>query len=167
MIVRALVAIVLLLAGAPAVRAEEPPAAEKLLDQLVGDWRMTGTVRGKPVTYRLSARRTLAGRFVELHMIDVSDPPKYEARVFIGNDPKGDRIIAHWMDKFGAAASIPHGEGSVSGNTIRFDIPYPDGTFRDVFTYEARLGTWQLKIDAADGKGGWTPFAEYAIERAP
>jgi hypothetical protein len=158
------------LAVALALAAASPLAAqgaardpgEELLDRLVGTWRMEGHVRGEPVTYRLVARRVLQGRFVELHMEDAARPPQYEALVFVGRDSTG-RVVAHWMDSFGAAYSIPHGEGRIAGDTLRFDIPYPDGTFRDTFTYDRARRRWRLRIDAADGRGGWSPFAEYTV----
>src|SRR6185437_14329176 len=79
--------------GAPA-----PPSAP-LLEHLVGRWTMTGTVRGKPATYRLDAAWTLQRRYVELHMVDaVRTPPGYEARVLIGADTARGRVIAHWLD---------------------------------------------------------------------
>ena len=58
--------------------------AERLLERLVGEWIMTGEIHGELVQYRLSARRVLNRRFVEPHMIDVRQPPKFEARVFSG-----------------------------------------------------------------------------------
>jgi hypothetical protein len=138
---------------------------DALLERLVGDWRMVGQVRGEPATYALTARRTLQGRFVELHMVDVSTPPQYEARVFVGVDSAG-RVVAHWMDSFGAAFSIPHGEGRIAGDTVRFEIPYADGPFRDTFILDRRTGRWRFVLEAGDGKGGWSLFAEYDVRRA-
>jgi hypothetical protein len=94
-------------------------AIPNLLARLSGDWTMTGDVRGKPVSYRLHAGAVLNKTFMELQMTDISEPPKYEARVFIGFDPKTQRIIAHWIDSFGAAFSIPPGAGRIDGNKNR------------------------------------------------
>jgi len=84
-----------LLFGALPAPSRAASNGEALLDHLVGHWHMTGTVRGKPVVYTLTAERTLQKRFVELHMKDVRVPPAYEARVFIGADSTGHRYIAH------------------------------------------------------------------------
>jgi hypothetical protein len=139
------------------------PDGPALLDRLVGRWTMTGHVRGKPATYRLEAARTLGGSFVELHMTDTATPSGYEARVFLGHDPKTGRLIAHWLDRLGAGFSIPHGAGAIRGDTLRFDIPYQDGPFRDTFVYRRGDGTWQFRLEAGDGAGGWKPFAEYQV----
>ena len=147
--------------GTPAQGMETRAATETLLDRLVGEWRMVGHVRGKPVTYTLAASRVLGGRYVELHMTDVQRPPQYEARVFVGADTAPGRVIVHWLDSFGAAASIPHGTGSVAGDTLRFEFAYRSGAFRDTFVYRAASRSWSMRLEAADGRGGWRPFAEY------
>jgi hypothetical protein len=67
---------------------------------------MTGTVRARPVTYRLEAEWVLQHRFVELHMEDVEHtPPRYEARVF------------------GAAYSVPSATGTATGDSLTLDFP--------------------------------------------
>lgn len=139
---------------------------EGLLDHLIGQWRMTGSVRGRPATYTLDAARVLQGRFVELHMTDVHRPPAYEARVFVGADIAEGRVIAHWLDNFGAAYSIPHATGRVRGDTLFLAFPYPAGAFRDTFTYDSRADSWHFLLEAADSTGGWSRFAEYDVGRS-
>jgi hypothetical protein len=132
---------------------------------LDGDWIMVGDVLGDPVRYTLSVRPVLARTFTELHMVDVQDPPQYEARVFLGYDSKSNQVIAHWMDTFGAAGSVPHGTGLVIENSIVFTIPYQNGPFRDTLEYNPAAGTWRLTIEASTGANGWKHFAAYDIER--
>ncbi len=110
---------------ATTLSAQTPRAAalDALLERLVGQWRMTGSVRGPPATYTLDA--------------------------------------AHWLDKFGAAFSIPPATGEARGDTIRLAFPYPDGAFRDTFVYERPTDTWYFRLEAADSAGGWQLFAEY------
>lgn len=138
-------------------------AMPDLLVKLSGDWKMTGDVRGKPVSYRLHAETVLNKTFIELHMMDVGEPPAYEARVFIGFDPKTQHVIAHWIDSFGAAFSIPPGIGRIDGNQIEFEIPYPDGPFKDTFAYAQHSDAWTLNIESVDGTGAWKHFASYTI----
>jgi uncharacterized protein (DUF302 family) len=142
-----------------------PAAMDSLLDHLVGHWIMTGTVRGRPATYTLEARRVLRGRFVELHMTDVAQPPAYEAMVFVGVDGAGPRYIAHWLDNFGAAYSIPPATGEARGDTVVLDFPYPDGAFRDTFAYDGSTDEWDFRLDAADSTGVWHLFARYQARR--
>ena len=160
--------VVILVAISCSTIAEETGAHNalpNLLARLSGEWTMTGDVRGKPVNYQLHSEAVLNNTFIELHMTDVSAPPKYEARVFIGFDPKTQRIIAHWIDSFGAAFSIPPGIRRIDGNQIEFEIPYPDGPFKDTFVYAGQADAWTLTIDSGDGTGTTKHFAAYAIKR--
>jgi hypothetical protein len=140
---------------------ERPPA----LKALDGNWVMSGDVMGKPVTYRLVAGPTLQGTFTELHMSDIQVPSQYEARVFIGYDADRKKVIAHWMDSFGAKYSIPHGTGRVTGNSVQFTIPYESGSFRDTFTYNPASKTWLFVLEAAQPDGTWKHFARYSVHR--
>jgi hypothetical protein len=147
-----------------------PAPAEALLDRLVGDWSMVGQVRGRPVRYVLAARRVLAGRYIELHMTDVNQPPQYEARVFVGADTVAGRILVHWLDSFGATFSVPHGVGAIVGDTLQFQFAYTTGPFRDTFIYHGPARRWTFRLEAGDGRGGWRLFATYDVrptERAP
>lgn len=142
-----------------------PGGLDSLLDHLVGHWTMTGSVRGQPATYTLETTRVLQGRFVELHMQDVHVPPTYEARVFIGVDSAEAGYVAHWLDNFGAAYSIPPATGMARGDTLTLNFPYPDGAFRDTFVYDRRQDVWAFRLDAADSTGTWHLFAEYRVQR--
>jgi hypothetical protein len=146
----------------PASAGDSRPA---LLASLDGDWVMTGDVMGKPVTYELAAGPVLAGTFTELHMKDVQVPAQYEARLFIGYDKESGRVIAHWLDSFGAKYSIPHGTGSISGNTIQFQIPYDDGPFRDTLTFDPAKGSWSFLIESFEQPANWKHFAKYEIRK--
>jgi hypothetical protein len=151
-----------------AAQAAEAPASDPrppLLRSLDGEWTMTGDVQGEPVTYALAAGPILGGAFTELHMLDLAQPPGYEARVFIGWDADGATIIAHWLDSFGARFSVPHGVGRIEGNTIEFTVPYADGPFRDTFTFSPASGTWELRIESGRTDGSWAHFARYELHR--
>lgn len=158
-------ALSLALAAPALAQTSQTAEMEALLDRLVGEWQMTGSVRGEPATYTLTAARVLRGRFVELHIEDVTRPPAYEARVFIGVDSAGGRYIAHWLDGFGAGYSIPHATGEARGDTLVLLFPYPTGAFRDTFVYDRRSDTWRFRLEASDGAGGWRRFAEYLVRR--
>ena len=148
-----------------AAQTSSPAAMDSLLEHVVGHWTMSGTVRGRPAEYTLDATRVLQGRFVELRMQDVHVPPAYEARVFIGVDSAGSRYIAHWLDNFGAAYSIPPATGVARGDTLILRFPYPDGAFRDTFAYDRRQDAWHFRLDAADSTGTWRLFADYRVRR--
>ena len=135
------------------------------LSRMVGNWKMTGTVRARPVEYQLEARRTLGGRFVQLHMKDVATPPAYEALVYIGRDSVTSRYVVHWLDIFGAGFSRTLGEGVERGDTLIIDFKYPDGPFRDTFTYDPSQDRWHFLLESGSPTGAWTTFAEYRVQR--
>lgn len=85
--------------------------------------------------------------------------------MFIGYDAESQTIIAHWLDSFGARYSIPHGTGSITGNTIQFIIPYEGGPFKDTLTYNPDTKTWLLVIEASQPDGTWKQFARYSVRR--
>jgi hypothetical protein len=153
-------------AAGQAAQSTRPAVADSLLSRLVGTWRMTGEVRGRPAAYELVARRVLAGQYVELHMVDTARPPQYEARVFVGADTLPDRVLVHWLDSFGAAYSVPAATGGVVGDTLRFEFAYSSGPFRDTFVYDRPADAWTMRLESGDGRGGWRPFAAYAARRA-
>jgi hypothetical protein len=157
-------ALIVAMQGAPAA-AQGPAARDSLLDRLAGRWTMTGTVRGRPATYRLDAAWTLQRRFLELHMIDVHTPPAYEARVFVGPDTVPGRYLTHWLDNFGAAFSVPPATGRASGDTLTLDFAYPTGPFHDTFAYDRAADAWRIRLEVVDSAGGRKLFAEYQARR--
>lgn len=165
---RFLFVVVVAACGCKSVLPRQPSTAEKrpaLLAALDGNWLMVGDVLGKPVRYRLTAEPILARTFTQLRMMDVQQPPQYEARLFLGYDRGSGQVIAHWLDVFGAKGSIPHGTGHLMDNTIEFTIPYPDGPFRDTLVHDSATGRWRFTIEASEGSGKWKHFAVYEIER--
>jgi hypothetical protein len=154
------------LTGSVAAQAPPGPPTPPLLEHLAGRWTMKGTLRGQPVTYRLDAGWTLQHRFVELHLRDTEHtPPQYEARVFIGPDTLPGLVLAHWLDNFGAAYSVPSATGRIRGDTLTLDFPYPEGAFHDSFVFDSARRAWTIRLDQADKAGGWKRFAEYRTTR--
>ena len=148
-----------------AAQRQRPASMDSLLQHLVGRWVMSGAVHAKPATYTLDVARVLQGRFVQLHMTDVQQPPAYEADVFIGVDSAGGSYVAHWLDNFGAAYSIPPATGEARGDTIVLNFAYADGPFRDTFSYDPRADTWHFRLEAGNAAGQWSLFADYAVHR--
>jgi hypothetical protein len=146
--------------------AQTPAAADSLLDRLVGRWHLSGTVQGEKGESHLAAERVLQGKFVRLHMTDPGQPSQYEAMVFLGVDSATSRVVAHWIDVFGAGLSATLGYGTADGNRLVLDFAYPDGPFRDTFTLNPATGRWRFLLESGDGKGGWSTFADYEVRRA-
>jgi hypothetical protein len=151
-----------LLAGA--ARAE-PPADTRFLGGLAGDWQMQGTVMGKPVRYRARGRWVLNGAWLELSMIDVARPPRYEAQLYLGYDGKAGDYIGHWLDRFGAAGARVVATGERHERTLVLNFPYTDGDFRDTLTLAGDAQSATLLIEARKPEGAWSTFASYALRR--
>jgi hypothetical protein len=162
---RTLLLIAIAVAASAPLAAQTPAATDSLLQRFVGQWAMAGTVRGRPASYTLDVSRVLQGKYVELHMTDVHVPPGYEARAFLGADTSGAGVIAHWLDDFGAAYSVPTATGAARGDTLVLDFPYPSGAFRDTFVYDRAHDRWDMRLERADGNGAWTLFAQYEAHR--
>jgi Protein of unknown function (DUF1579) len=160
-------AVVLLLALlSPAALTAAPVAAhDPFLAQLAGDWQLTGTVRGKAVRYRGTGAWLLEGGWLCLALTDQAQPPAYQARVYLGFDPKADDYIAHWLDQFGAAGARIVGSGRRHGQTLVLGFPYADGAFRDTLTLAADGNSGSLLIESAARDGHWSTFASYQLVR--
>jgi hypothetical protein len=162
------VAVFLLSGTAAADVADSAKSAdEAYLDGLQGAWVMAGTLGGKPVRYLADGRRVLQGAFLRLHMMDAESPPRYEAEVFIGFDPKAHDYIVHWLDRFGAAGARVVATGERRGERLVLNFPYADGAFRDTFTWLPASGSWTLLLESQRADGSWSTFASYALTRRP
>lgn len=161
-------ALILLATAIPSSAQVVTPTNEArptILRALDGSWRMSGDVRGKQVTYSMSAGAALQGTFTEMRMKDVQVPAQYEAVVLIGFDKASQTVIAHWMDSFGAKYSIPHGTGQITGNSIQLLFPYQSGNFRNTMTYNNDTASWTFVLESAQPDGSWKHFARYEVNR--
>jgi hypothetical protein len=82
-------------AQGPAGKLEDP-----FLENLAGQWEITRKVRSTTAHNTLEAEWVLQRRFLQLHMRDVTEPPKYEAIVLIGYD-RGWRMLLESEGKDG------------------------------------------------------------------
>lgn len=96
---------------------------------------------------------------------DVARPAAYEALVLIGEDALPNRILVHWLNSFGASFFVPPRECAVSGDTVRFEIPYREGPFRDTLVFRRMDHSWIFRRESRGGRGEWKLFAEYAVQR--
>ena len=138
---------------------------DELLDNLVGDWKLTRKMRAQSVENRVKAEWALNHQFLLVHMKDVANPPNYEVMVFIGYDNTSERYVAHWIDVFGGRFSETLGYGKRSGNAIQFVFEYLDGPFHNTFTWNPESKTWVFLMEQKDQTGKWKVFAEDRLAR--
>jgi hypothetical protein len=155
-----------LFAGHSVSRADPVPSpGDAYLDELKGDWDMSGTLLGKPVRYQARGERVLQGGFLRLHMIDAAAAPPYEADVFIGFDAHAGDYVAHWLDRFGAAGARVVATGVRQGPRLVIQFPYAEGAFRDTFVWQPKTGSWSLLLESQAKDGAWSTFASYTLTR--
>src|SRR5690349_16483282 len=109
---------------------------DTLLNNLTGQWDLSGKIMGRDVKNRFSAEWTLEHQYLELNFVDTVTPPSYSARVFIGYDCTSEKYVVHWLDIFGGRVSETLGYGTKSGNDYTFRFEYPDGPFINQLTYD-------------------------------
>jgi hypothetical protein len=140
------------------------PLRDEFLENLVGRWNLTRTIRGTTEENKVEADWVLEHQFPRLYMKDVALPPKYEAEVYIGYDKTTNRYVAHWIDTFGGGFSLM-GFGVRDGNSLPFTFEDGDGTVRNTFTYDPATQTWTCLIVQKAKGGDWKTFAEDRLKR--
>jgi Protein of unknown function (DUF1579) len=138
---------------------------DPLLDKLSGNWKMKGVVREDSVKYDTEGKWTLNHQFFLLHMRDINNPPGYEAMVYIGFNNNKKNYVVHWLDQFGGTYSETLGHGNSKGDSINILFNYPDGDFKDTFTYLANKNQWHFLLEDKNKDGTWQKFAEYILEK--
>jgi hypothetical protein len=168
------VAVALVLIGLvgepPSAKGQAPEAggariaAERFLDNLVGEWKISRKIRGTVVGNTLQAAWVLQHRFVQLHMRDVKEPSEYEALVLIGYEEKNDRYVAYWCDSFGPDYAAV-GVGKRQDNVIQFTFNYSDGPFHNTFTWDPLASTWTFVMESERKDGSRVVFAEDSVRK--
>lgn len=139
---------------------------DELLDNLVGDWKLTRKIQGETAENTVKAEWVLNHQFLRIDMKGVKKPAEYEATIYIGYDKVSERYVAHWIDVFGARFSEALGYGQkVNADSIRFIFEYPDGPFHNTFTWNSKTKTWQFLMQQKDRSGKWVVFAEDNLRR--
>ncbi len=150
-------------AAVTAGQSQEP--SKRLIEQLRGEWKMTGAVMKEPVEYTADGAMVLNNQFLAFHMIDAAVPPAYEAVLYIGVDSAKNEYVAHWMDSFGGPGARVAGIGPFSDKEIVIVYPYAEGLFRNRFAPDSLGKGWTLTIESEDASGQWSLFAHYQIAR--
>ena len=138
---------------------------DDLLNNLVGDWKLSRKMRGQMSESVVHAEWVLNHQFVFLHMRDTATPSQYEARVYLGYDTTSERYVAHWIDIFGGRVSETLGYGNLEGKSIKFTFEYPDGPFHNTMTWHPDTRTWTFAMEQKNQSGKWVDFAEDNLRR--
>ena len=153
--------------GCFAEEAKDGPGVlfqDSFIENLIGEWDLTRRFPSKLVHNKVSVQWVLNHQFVQLHMIDVEFPPKYEALVLIGYDHTAQEYVAHWCDLFGARYS-GIGRGKLANSGIAFTFSYPDGPFVNTLTWNPKDQTWTSYMENVSSDGSHRFFAEDTYRR--
>lgn len=148
-----------------------PQQPVPLIDRLVGNWVLTGTIDGKPTTHDVVAEWVLNREYVRLHEVsrekDDMKRPAYEAIVFIGVDGKSGEYTCLWLDTTSGEGLSNNGigRGKPTADSIPFVFfPGRKDAFHNTFVYSASDDTWTWNMDGeTDGK--LHPFARLTLTR--
>ena len=165
----------LLVFDAPApARAQDSavPDHEALMDHMVGEWLMTGTIAGEQVTHDVDAEWILGRRYVRLHEVsrerDEDGGLAYEAWIHVAWDAENEEYVVMWLDNTGTTnfAAEGVGHGKPDGVRIPFVWSFADGTgIHNTFEYDPEGDTWSWTIDNVDESGRAVAFARLHLER--
>ncbi len=140
---------------------------DSVLDQLVGRWQVTRTMRGTSTPTAAEVSWVLNHQFVQLHYVpDRSSAQPYEAIVYVGFDNMSDRYVVHWLDILGGRVSETLGYGKPVHNGISFVFEYPDGPFTNTFTIDPASHRLSFLLRQKNARGEWTTFATEEWRRA-
>jgi hypothetical protein len=151
--------------------AQQTTFQDSLLDRMIGNWILQGTIAGRETTHDITVEWVLAHQYVRLYEIsrekDSSGHAAYEATVYFGWDQSVNQYACLWLDITGggglSAQAIGHAKRT--GNEIPFVFKGSDGSlFHTTFVYEKATDTWKWLMDGEEN-GKILPFARVKLQR--
>lgn len=153
-------------AEANASAADRP--APDLLDRLVGQWVLTGTIAGQDTVHDVQAEWVLQQTYVRISEVsserDESGRPVYEAIVFVGW--LNDHYVCLWLDNTEVASGEITCAAAAAPDSIPFEFRDAQGAliFTNTFSYHRADDTWNWLMVNTDGETLET-FAEVTLRR--
>ncbi|MEW6367914.1 MAG: hypothetical protein AB1714_25060 [Acidobacteriota bacterium] len=150
--------------------AEVPTLNDDLLDHMVGQWVLQGTIAGKETRHDVLVEWVLGHQYIQMHEVsrekDSGGNPVYEATVFIGWDQRSARYACLWLDNTGGGGlngqAIAY--ASRNGNEIPFLFHGADNSlFHTTFVYDKVADSWQWIMDGEEA-GRLRPFARVTLK---
>ncbi|MGA2347836.1 MAG: hypothetical protein ABSF93_17635 [Candidatus Sulfotelmatobacter sp.] len=160
----------LLLVTSFSASAQQPIPKDPLLDHLVGNWILQGTIAGRETTHDIESEWVLNHEYLRLHETsrekNAQGQPAYEAIVLIEWDGSASEYKCLWLDSTGGGGlSAPIALGKRGNDEIAFLFrDNKDSGVRTRFAYNKSDDTWNWLIDNEDG-GKLTSFARVKLTR--
>jgi hypothetical protein len=150
--------------------AQQPALQDELLDRMIGNWVLEGTIAGKATTHDVRAEWVLGHRYVRLHEVsrekDAAGKPQYEAEVYVGWNPEQKQYGCAWLDTYGGLLPVSLALGKRSGDEIPFVFRDEKSVFHTTFRWVAAKGEWEWQMDSEEKDGRLKPFARVRLTRA-
>jgi hypothetical protein len=166
---RLIFSLAVLLLVAP-IHAQSPPR-DGLLNHLIGNWVLRGSIAGKETVHDVRFQWVLGEEYVEMHEVSrertPAGKPAYEAIVYLGQNPRTHEYASLWLDNTAYGSFNPAGVGR--GYAVADSIPFvfvdsPTSGFRTTFVYDRAKDTWAWHMDNEDAHGR-RPFARVTLTR--
>ncbi len=158
-------------AAAALAAGPQPTLHDELLDRLVGNWVLQGTIAGQKTTHDVTAAWAVRHQFVLLHEVSRektdAGEPAYEAMVFVGFDEAAKEYVCIWIDVWGGASEGTIGRGKRTGDDIAFLFKDKGSRFHNTFSYARGTDSWSWKMDNEGEGGALKPFARVTLTRKP
>ena len=157
-----------------ALLAQGPTQSEpdRLLQQMVGRWVMSGTIAKKAVTHDVDVDWLLKRQYIRLHEVSreqgVDGAAGYEAWIFIAWDAKASEFAVLWLDNTETTNFAPEGIGhaKLDGDKIPFVWKLADGSgIHTTFAYDRVTDSWSWTIQNVDRSATESPFASLTLVR--
>jgi hypothetical protein len=164
----AIVAVLLVCAAA----AQRPPVNSPLLDHLVGNWVLQGTIAGKQTTHDITGEWVANHQYLRLHEVSrektPDGKPQYDALIHIGWDEAKKVYPIIFLDNFwGISPEAIGAAAAQKENELLFVWKDDKGAvgFTNDFLYDPKTDSWQWIMDnVVDGTH--KPFGRVKLTRA-
>lgn len=123
--------------------------AHQFLDNLRGQWLLTGQMGAVPLRQRVSARWTLSGKFLWLYFkseTEAGNPTNgYEAVYHLGYNQRTGMFMLYLLDTTEVPLDCVVGRGLRAGNRIPFLFEYPEAPFYNTFIWLPEQNRWRME----------------------
>lgn len=158
-------------AGAQTAPPPKPAPPPALLDKMLGNWVIRGTIEGQQTTHDLEVSWVLNHGYLRLHEVSrektASGAPEYEAIVLMAWDAKAGEVLCLWLDTTSNGGLTGQGIGHAkpTADTLPIIITMsPTVSFQNKMVYTASSNSWQWIMDGTEN-GQTTPFARLVLTR--
>lgn len=148
------------------------PTPESLMERMIGQWVMQGTIDNEKVTHDVYVDQILNRQYVRIHEVarekDAAGEAAYEAWIHIAWDKANEEYVVMWLDNTGITNFSPDGvgHGKPDGDRIPFIWKLADGSgIHNTFAYVRASDTWSWEIDNLDKSGNSSPFGRVTLKR--